>query len=147
MIAVERVAATRVVHVILPRGRNKEVITAIIDASETKCWSLMVAFIGVVEDDIEDYLDARFVKRFYRIAKLLEMHAIFWSDAVRGLRGKIAHRVVAPEIPERLAIDYSQGYGFVEIKNRQQLYSGNAKFFQVWDSLYESQKGAGMLNF
>src|SRR3974390_1936111 len=117
MVAIECVAAAGVVHVILPRRWNKEVITAIIDTSETKRWSLMVAFIGVIEDYIKDYLDTRFVKRFYRIAELLEMHPIFWSDAVRGLRGKIAHRAVAPEIPERLAVDYSHGYGFVKIKN------------------------------
>jgi hypothetical protein len=42
---------------------NKDVITAIIDAPEAECWSLMVAFIGVIEDYIEDYLDARLPSR------------------------------------------------------------------------------------
>ena len=107
----------------------------------------MVAFIGVIEDYIEDYLDARFVERLYRISELLEMHAIFWPDAVRGMRGKIAHRAVAPEIPQRLAVDCSHGHGVVEIKNRQQLHSGNAKFFQVRDFLYQSRKCAGIPSF
>jgi len=147
MVAIERVAAAGVVHVILPGRCNKEVITAIIDTSETERWSLMVAFIGVIKDYVKDYLDALFVKCLYRIEELLQMHAVFRPDAVRGLRGKIAHRAVAPEIPEGLAIDYSQGHGFVEIKNRQQFHSGNAKFLQVRDFLYESQKGAGVVNF
>src|SRR6516225_370523 len=81
MVAVERIAAAGVVHVILPRRWDKEVITAIIDAAETKRWSLMVALIRVIEDYIKDYLDAHFVKRFYGIAELLQMHAIFRPDA------------------------------------------------------------------
>jgi hypothetical protein len=74
------------------------------------------------------------------------MRSIFWADAVGGMWGKVAHRAVTPEIPEWLAIDDSHGCGFVEIKNRQQLHSGNAKFLQVLDFVYESQKGAWMLN-
>ena len=107
----------------------------------------MVTFIGMIEDYVKDYLDARFVKRLYRIAELLQMHAVFRLDTVRGLRSKIAYRAVAPEIPEELAVNYSQGYGFVEIKNRQQLHSRNAKFLQVGDFVYDSQKRAWVATF
>jgi hypothetical protein len=53
-----------------------------------------------------------------------------------AVTGEMADRAVAPEIPERLAIDYSQRHGFVEIENRDQLHSRNGKFFQVRDFFY-----------
>jgi hypothetical protein len=71
MVAAERVATPRIIHVILRPRWNKQVIAAVVKTSEGKCWSLCIAFIGVVEDYVEDYLNARFVECLYRITKLL----------------------------------------------------------------------------
>src|SRR3974390_2067093 len=112
MVAVECVATSRVVHVVLPRRWNKEVITAIIDASEAKRWSLMITFICVIEDCVKNFFDARFVEPLYCIAELLEMHPDFRPHTIRGLGSEIAHRAVAPIVKQWLPRPGSHGCGF-----------------------------------
>ena len=61
VVAVERVAAARVVEV-PPRLRVEEVVGRVVEAAPAEGGAPLVALAGVVEDDVEDHLEARLVE-------------------------------------------------------------------------------------
>ena len=70
VVAVEGVAAPGVVHVVLPVRRHEVVVDAVVEPLEVDRRPLVVALVGVVEDDVEDHLDAGLVQRLHHVAEL-----------------------------------------------------------------------------
>ena len=60
---VERVAAAGIIHVVAPVVLDQTIIGSIVDAAEAKCRAQLVAFAGMVVDDVEDHLDPFAVQR------------------------------------------------------------------------------------
>ena len=71
MVAVERVAAAGVVRVPLA-ARFEHVIGRVVEPAEAERRPVVVALGGVVEDDVENHLDARPVQRLDHVAELVD---------------------------------------------------------------------------
>src|ERR1700679_2140153 len=70
MISIERVSRTAVIGV----GRAvriQNVVDAVLQTPEADGWPQLVSFSGVIEDHIENYLDARLMQRLHHIPKLI----------------------------------------------------------------------------
>ena len=63
----------------------------------------VVALAGVVEDDVEDDLDAGGVERADHLAELVDLAVLGDGGGVGRLRGGEGDAVVAPEVAQRLA--------------------------------------------
>ena len=73
MVAVDGVAAARVVDVVHLVGGPQVVVDGIVETLEADDRALMVALAGVVEDDVEDDLDALPVKRLDHVSELVDL--------------------------------------------------------------------------
>ena len=73
MIAVDRVAAAGVVHVILAVVRHEVIGHLVAEALEIDGGAEVVAFAGVVENGIDDHGDARPVQGFDHVAELADV--------------------------------------------------------------------------
>ena len=71
VVAVEGIAAAGEVHVILQVPGNQEVVSAVIDAFEREGWSQLIAFIGVIEDDIQNHFDAGAMEGLHHVAEFV----------------------------------------------------------------------------
>ena len=96
----------------------------------------LVAFGGVVVDDVEDHLDPRGVQRLHHRLELLDLA----GGRVAGLRGEEADRVVAPVVAqapldEPAVVD--------EGVHRHQLDGRHAEALQVVDDRRGREPGVG----
>ena len=89
---VQRVAAAGEVVVVARRVRLEPIVRRVVDAAETERRAEMVAFGGVVVDDVEDDLDAGVVQARHRRAKFLKTAV----ERITLLGREEAERVVAP---------------------------------------------------
>ena len=89
----------------------------------------MVAFGGVVEDHIENDLDARAVQRLDHVAKFVDRAERILTRAVGLVRRKERNRRVAPVVHSAPA-----GILSIELKHRQQLDRRDAQLLQVRES-------------
>ena len=71
MVAVERVAAAREIHVILQIPGHQEVVAQVVDALEGERRTELVALVGVVEHHVQDHLDPRPVHCLHHVAKVV----------------------------------------------------------------------------
>ena len=76
MVRVDRVAAAGVVHVVLLLGRVQQVVGVVLEPLEADRRAEVVALAGVVEDDVEDHLDAGLVQRLDHVAELGDLLAL-----------------------------------------------------------------------
>ena len=84
---------------------------------------------GVIEDDVEEHLDAGAMELAHHGLELGDLRGLAAVDGVRGLGGEEADRAVAPEVVQALAgerIDVAV-LEFVELVDRQQLDRGHAE--------------------
>ena len=68
--ALKRVAGAGVIHVVARICRHQTVIGGVVDAAEAQRGAQVIAFGGVVVDDVEDHLDARRVQRKHHLLEL-----------------------------------------------------------------------------
>src|SRR5215472_8244 len=146
VITIDGVPASGKIHVVLGRPRHQQIVRAVIDAFETKRRSLVVAFVGVIEDYIQNNFYTRLVHGLDQIAELAQVAADFGPEAIGRLGREVPERAVSPEITEGLAVDGSEHGGLVEIKDRKQLDGCNAEISEVRNLLDESRKSPGMAN-
>ena len=145
MVTVNGVAAAGIV-VIHPGHRIDDVINRIVQPSEGISRAALIPFAGVVEDDIQNHLDAGFVQGFDHLLELPHRIAVAVAAGVGGLGCKETDGVVPPEIEQR-----GTGIGMeavavhlVKFVDRQQFYCRHAQLFQVGNLLDHSPVGAGV---
>src|SRR5271168_4594952 len=100
---------------------------AIVHSLEAEHRSQMISFIGVIENDIQNYFDPVLVQSFDQVAKFLEVVADFRVHAVCALGSKEADRTVAPIIREGLSVDDSEDGLLVKVEHRQKFYGRNSQ--------------------
>ena len=100
VIAVKGVSATCVVIIKLTRSvRSGEVvIRRVVDPFKAKCWTLMIAFVCVVVDNVKDHFDSCLMQGLYHVSEFIEMLACVWVDAISLMWGEVTHRAVTPVI-------------------------------------------------
>ncbi len=98
MAEVQRVSGARVVNVVAQLVRNEPVIGAVVDALEGKGGAQLVAFGGVVVDDVQDHLEAAVVQAGDHLLELAQR--IRDVGGVARVGGEEADRIVAPVVPE-----------------------------------------------
>ncbi|GDV00894.1 hypothetical protein ExPUPEC79_03693 [Escherichia coli] len=82
----------------------------------------------MVEHDIKNDFDTRFMQCFDCIAKLIQRR--FWRAGIRRMQRKHRHRVVPPVVTKPHAL---QTWFAGKLCHRQQLQRGNAQLFQIVD--------------
>ncbi len=94
---------------------------------------MVIALGGVVEDDIENDLEARPVQRLDHVAKLVHRAERILARAV-GLMGREErHRRIAPVVDAA-----ARGVLRVELEHRQQFHRGDAEVPKIGDLLDEA---------
>src|SRR5579883_678950 len=146
VIAVERVPAAAEIHVIAEVPRHQKIITAVVDALEREDRAEVIAFVGVIEDDVEDHFDAGAVEGFDHVTKFAQVAALRGVHAVSRLGSEKPHRAVTPVIRQGTAIHGAQDIGFIEIEYRQQFDRGDAKVGQVGNFLDDAGESARVLH-
>ncbi len=145
VVAVHRVAAAGVVE-IAPRLRIEQVVGRVVEPAPAEGRAALVALAGVVEDDVEDDLDARLVQGLHHLLELAHDLAAGPGTRVRGLGGEEGHRLVAPEVAQRLAGEQvaARVVALLELRDRHQLDGGDAQLLEVRDLLDDAAEGAGV---
>ena len=105
----------------------QHVVAGIVDAAERQRRAQVIAFGGVIVDDVEDHLDAGRVQLLHHAAKFGGGRGA-GGVALRG--GEEADGVVAPIVPEALL---DQIPVVEELLHRQQLDGGHAELDEVLD--------------
>ena len=134
-VAVERVPAARQVRVELLVVGLEVVVDGVVEAAEADRRALVVALAGVVEDDVEDDLDAGLVEGLDHVPELADVGALVGRDAVALVRVEEADRAVAPVVDEPLPGQRVRpaDLGLVELEDRQQLDRRDAQLLEVGD--------------
>ena len=122
---VERVAGAGVVHVEARRLRDEPVVALVVDAAEAEHRPEVVAFGGVVVDDVEDHLDAGAVQRLDHPLELAHLVARRRVERVRRevADARVAPVVGQPAVGEEALVD--------DVVHRQQLDRRHAERRQV----------------
>ena len=90
----------------------------------------MIAFRGVVVDDIENHLDAFVVQALHHLLEFLHLSAELAAGRVLVVRSEKADRVVSPVIPQPAL---HQKRIVNELLDRHELHRGDAERLQVLD--------------
>ena len=88
---VERVAAAGIVHVVAAVVLHQTIVGSIVDAAETQRRAQLIAFAGVVVDDIQDDFDPFAVQRAdhaFEFGHLLARRCRSWHSAHRGQKSR-----------------------------------------------------------
>jgi hypothetical protein len=118
----------------------KPVIRAIVDAAKTQRRPLMIAFGGVVVDDIEDHFDAGPVQRTHHLAELANLRRRIAMARILRVRRKESDGVVAPVIPQT-SLDQESVVN--ELVDRHQLDGRDAELLQILDGRRMPEAGIG----
>src|SRR4051794_18696470 len=78
--------------------RVQPVVGEIIDAPETKCWSEMISFRGMIINHVENHFDAGTVQAANHRFELVDLLAHLSAAAVFCMRSEKADRVIAPVV-------------------------------------------------
>src|SRR6266404_6116354 len=97
MIRVECVSRAAIVGV-FGTVFSEEVVGAVIQSAEAKCWASVVSFRRVVEHNIENDLNAGPVECFDHVAKFVYWPERFLTRAACLVRGKEGDRRVSPVV-------------------------------------------------
>ena len=144
MVAVERVAATRVVRV-APVG-CEHVVGLVVDPAEGDRRPAQIPLGGMVEDHVEDHRDPGDMERLDQLLELRDLRPVVSRRRVTALRRVEADRAVAPVIAERLAglgVD-SLVLVLVELEDRHQFHAVDPDRLEIRDLLNHPLVGSGM---
>ena len=119
MVAVKGVSAACVVVVIVLVAIDQVVVVQVVKPAEREGRALMVAFIGVVEHNVQDHFDPSLVQRLHHVAELGHVLGFASRLAISGMRRKIRHGRIAPEVVQLVAFKLMR-FGVVELEHGQQ---------------------------
>src|SRR4030095_9930493 len=106
----------------------KKVINIVIEAAKAERRPRPAALSRVVEDHIEDDLQARAVQGLDHLAKLVERAERVFAQAVAGVRREEGDRLIAPVV-----LQPRRGVLLVELKDGHQLDGADAETLEIWD--------------
>ncbi len=124
---IESVACAGVV-VVVAFVPSDPVIIGIVYPTKGKGRAHVIAFTGVVIDNVQDDLDARLMKGLHHILKFIDLAARLSATAVSDIRGKKADGIVSPIVGKVFLFQVPIGNKMVY---RHQLYRGYPELFQI----------------
>src|SRR5467141_2326314 len=136
MIGIKRIPSAAVIGV-ARAVRFKNVVGAVLQPAKTQRRPAVVAFCGVIEDNVEDDLDARPVKRLYHVTKFIYRAERISTRAVALVGRKIRNRRISPVVNTS-----PRGIQGVEMEHRQQLNGSDPKFLEIRNLLDQTGKCA-----
>ena len=144
VVAIDRIAASRIIPVAAP-VLFEHVVDRVVEAAERYGRSKLVALGRVVEDDVENDLDAGLMQLLYHPFELLAPVRLPPTLRIGRLRRKEGDGAVAPVVCERLAGQRVELLRFplVEFLDREELDRGNPQFLKVRDFFDDAAEGAG----
>src|ERR1700738_91505 len=116
MVATKRIATARIIHIILFVLPRQEVVIVVGKTLEVNDRPLVISFACMVENDIENDLNASFMQRLHHIPELCNMRSRFGMDAVSTLRSHKTDRIVPPIVRQRFAIKGADLFYFFLVK-------------------------------
>ena len=143
MVAVERVAAARVVA-IRPAAVLQHVVDLIFQSLEAERRAVLVSFGGVVEHDVENHLDARPMQGQHRLLELADLAAGLAADGIAAMRREKRQRIVAPVV--RPLARLAEPIVGRKLEDRHQLDRRHAQRLQIRNLLDQPEIRAAMLH-
>ncbi len=146
MAGIERVATAAVVDILTVRLMR--VVGRISDPAPAERGTVRAGLGGVIEDDVEDDLDAGAVEGLDHVAELVDRRLCTLVAGIRGVRCEERHGLIAPVVDQ--ACRRRQG---IELHHGQQLDRGDPQVRQIGNAsgqaavgapLRRRQPGAGM---
>ena len=132
MIRIQRVPAAGVIG-IAGAVLLEDVIGGVVESAEAKCRPVVVAFRSVVEDDVEDDLDAGPVQRLDHVPKFIDRAQTGPDASCRPGAGRRTRPAIAPVVDQaRRAI-----LG-IELKHGQQFDGGDAELLKIGNLVDQS---------
>src|SRR5262249_1988593 len=126
MIGVECVACAAVIGV-AGAVLLQDIVSAVVETAETQRRPAVVAFGGVIEDNVENDLYARPVQRFNHVAKFVDRAERIPTRTVTLVRGEERDGRVSPVVDPP-----GRGILGIELKYRQQFDGGDAESLEIW---------------
>ena len=139
MRGVERVTGAGEVDV-APPVAVEPVVGGVVDPAEGKGRPAVIAFGGVVVDDVEDHLDPGAMKRLDHPLELAHLLALVARRGIAGVGGQVADRGIPPVVPEAAAV---QELLRDRVMDGQQLDGADAEVRQVPDGGVGGESGVG----
>ena len=103
----------------------------------------MIAFAGVVVDDVEDHFESGGVERFHHLLELADLSAGIALRRVLAMRREVAIGVITPVVAKPFV---EQVLLVHELVDRQQFDRGHAERRQVLERRRVRQPGVGAAN-
>src|SRR5664279_1756862 len=133
----------RVVLVVALVVIDQPVVGGVVDPAERQGRAEVIAFRGVVVDDVEDDLDAGRVQRFHHRLEFLHLLPAVPERGVGVVRGEKSDRVAAPVVRQSLV---PQCAVLNELMHRHQFHRGDAQPGEVVDHRRAAQRLRGMVD-
>src|SRR5947209_6355144 len=125
MIRVERVPGAAVVRIARP-VLFEDVVGAVVQPAEAERRPQVVALRGMIEDNVENNLEAGPVQRFDHVAKLVHWTKGVLTRAVGLMRRKERDRRISPIVDQS-----GRRILAVELKHWQQFDGSNAELLEI----------------
>lgn len=145
VVAIHRIAAARIIGIF--SARFEHVIDGVIESAKSDGRSAFVSFAAVVEDDVENDFDLRFVKGLYHRTEFFNGGAGRGADRVSLVRAKEADRGVSPVVCVKFSgIGIAQRRRFLGIigGDGEQFDGSDAHFLEMRNFVDKSEIGAGV---
>ena len=137
---VQAVPGARVVHVVARLVADRPVVGGVVEALERQHRSEVIAFGGVVVDDVEDHFDAGRVQRLDHLLELADLLAALAGARVLVVRREEADRVVAPVVAQPARDEVAV---VDELMHRHQFDGADAEPGQVIERSRVGESGIG----
>ena len=129
LVSVQGIPATGIVGV-SRAALFEDVVSRVVDPTETERRPRVIALGGVVEHHVEDDLDARPVEGFHHVPELIDGAERVAARAIGRVRREEGHRLITPVVHHARRASL-----WVKRKHRQQLHGGDPECLQIGDLL------------
>src|SRR5207245_901798 len=122
----------------------QHVVEFIVETAERIDPAPIVAFAGVIENDVENDLDPSGMKSPNHLPKLVDLAVLLTTAAIGGLGSGKGNAVVAPKVAQLFpSLRVGEGaIALVKLMNRQQLDGRHTQPLQIGDLLDQSRERA-----
>jgi hypothetical protein len=148
VVAVHGVAAAGIIFV-SPFVVIQNIVDAVVQSPKGDGGPFVVAFGGMVEDDIEDYLYACGMEFPYHLLEICNLLTPAPRGGVVGGGGEEIDCAVTPVVGQGFSGTgvLLQKFVGIEFLDGQELQTGNPEFFEIWNLLNYTPVGSGSRGF